>query len=249
MKLRAVLTVGWNDDPNHPCSALRLHQEASTAKLEYETALGKALDAHSAAELYGLGRLFRRRAKGFQKLKQFVGALVALPSRNQDGLQCHIDVFAYAFLKSAKNFDLLIPEATRADSSFRRAYPSWRKIITALEEFERMGEPLPQGMGIRKEDYLRIRRVITRKTARDERRALTTLLVSGPSTREELSADMGLNYPLAQRVLGAFVTTGVVELSDGNTYTIVETALPLVVFCLRETIGIDLLSSVQTEED
>ncbi len=247
MKLTAVLTVGWNDDPQHAQTALRLHQAAQNSK-DYNAALGKALPT-GQQQITGLERLFRRRTGGFSDIKQFVSVLLSLPPKNDKALQCEIDVFAYAFLRGAKNFDLLMPVSNSADGSFQRVYPQWQKVIHALEDFERLGEPLPQGIDINKDNYLKLRQVVTRKSARDERRTLTTLLVSGLSTLEELSADMGLNYPLAQRTLGVFVNIGVVEQLDGGIYKIVESALPLVVFCLRETMGLDLLSCFEQKEN
>lgn len=248
MHLEAVLTIGWPEANNSSFSARKVHQaaqEAEEAQEAYPQALSRWLDSGPARPtLLALERLFRRRPGGFHALKTLIGALSGLPDREVP-LPCHIDCFAYAFLKGAKNFDFLLPEASSEESPFRTRLSEWNEAINALEELERVGQPLPAHLEFTQEDYLHLRHILARKSARDERRTLATLLVNGPSMPAELKTDLGLNETLAQRILGLLVNSGVVETRSGEQYVIREQALPLVVFGLRETLGLDLLSSLQ----
>jgi len=244
MKLNAILTFGWQDDPTQPAAARTLHEAAKKASGDYDQALIEAVKKlGSTPVIGGLERLFRKRANGFGDIKDFVGTLSLTPLADV-AVQCHIDVFAYAFLKGAKNFDLLLPENPAKTGPFRDVQPYWDKIIAALEELERRGQPLPPDLAVSKGHYLALREVLARPSTRDEKRALATLLYSGPSTLAEIAADLGMNYSLSQRTIGVFTANGTVEERARGVYAIVETALPLVVFCLRETMGLEPLSQV-----
>ncbi|ADE15639.1 hypothetical protein Nhal_2560 [Nitrosococcus halophilus Nc 4] len=249
MHLEAVLTVGWPETSNSSFSARKVHQAAQEAEEAYPHALARWLDSGPARPtLLALERLFRRRPGGFHDLKTLIGTIGGLPEREAP-LPCHIDCFAYAFLKGAKNFDFLLPEASAEESPFRSRLPEWNEAINALEELERVGQPLPAHLEFTQEDYLHLRHILARKSARDERRTLATLLVNGPSTPMELTTDLGLNKTLAQRILGLLANNDVVAARSGAQYVIREQALPLVVFGLRETLGLDLLSSLQPVEE
>ena len=252
MQLAARLTTGWKDDPQAPFSAMQLHETTSQAAGDYESGLAEALKSSpSNIEILGLDRLFRRRIRGFDPINQFVGALASLPSSPAfpQPLVCHIDAFAYAFLKGAENFDLLLPLDDTANVDFRNTRASWIKTIKALENFERLGKALPAEASVTAEAYLAIRNIFARPSARDERRALATLLLSGPSTLEEITLDLGLNYTLGQRTLAGFESIAVVEKRSNSVFSIAESALPRVVFCLRETMGVDPLSALPNEEN
>jgi hypothetical protein len=246
MSLRAVLTVGWKDDPRDEFSAVRLNNRARESEKGYQETLTEILkNARQPITIYGLEQLFRRRAEGFTEIKEFVGALTTIAT-SEEGIgtvRCHIDAFAYAFLKGAKNFDFLLPEEKDKSGPFRLILPKWEEKITALEEFERTGESPPPEIELFKEQYLDLRKIITRKSARDERRSLATLLVSGPSTLKEIKDDLGLNYSLSQRTIGTFTEIGVViQRQDDERYVISQEPLLIVVFCLREVMGLDYLS-------
>jgi hypothetical protein len=245
MKLEAFLTVGWEDDPQANFSAFKLHEAADPSSPQYSAALTAELGrAQPETVLLGLENLFRRRPGDFGPLKQFVGALASMrsPGKLSEPLVCRIDVFAYFFLKSAKNLDFVLPRRGGGNDEFDNLRETWAEKIRALERFERTGEALPAGT-VEASRYLGIREIISRPSARDELRALTVLLTSGPSTLAEISDDLGLNYPLGQRALAAYEheAVGVVERRRGEIFTIVKDYLPLVVFCLREKMGIDLL--------
>ncbi len=251
MKLQAFLTVGWEDDPQADFAALKLHEAAAQHGEAYSRALAAELaTAPQGTEITGLDRLFRRRPGEFGPLKKLVGGLALLPAPTKltGPLVCRIDAFAYAFLKSAKNLDFVLPRRTGGDDDFKRIRTSWDATIDALERFERRGETLPDDT-VEPARYLGIREIVTRPSARDELRALTVLLTSGPSTLEEISSDLGLNHTLGQRTLAAYeqAPVAVIERRPGETFSIVADALPLVVFCLRETMGIDLLPAIPEE--
>jgi hypothetical protein len=251
MQLQALLTVGWQTEPQTPSSAAQLHNLASHAGGDYSKALSAALKSLSNDfQILGLEQLFRKRTAGFNPIKQFIGALSSMPTYNghPNPLICQIDAFAYAFLKGAKNFDFLLPLGDELSTDFRNTHMGWLRTITSLEAFERFGEPLPKDSGVTAEQYLSLRKVIVRPSARDERCVLATLLVSGPSTLPEISTDLGLNYTLGQRTLAAFEKMSVIERRAAEVLGIAETALPLVVFCLREAMGLDLLSILTSED-
>lgn len=254
MRLAAALTSGWQDDPDAEFAATRLHARANAAGDDYAAVLQKALNTAPAdTHILGLDRLFRRHTDGFQPIKTFVGALAALPGdENRKSLICQIDVFAYGFLKGAKNLDLLLPLDERANIAFRETLAKWSNTLAALEQFERLGKPLPANGGVSAEQYLALREIVSRRSASDERRVLATLLVSGPSTTDQIKTDLGLNYSLGQRTLAVLEDIEVIERRAGDSpagsvFAITESALPLTVFGLRETLGLDLLSALPTE--
>ena len=59
-----------------------------------------------------------------------------------------------------------------------------------------------------------------------------------------ISSDLGLNYSLSQRTISVFEPASIVEHRGDGVYAIAALALPLVIFGLREVLGIDLLSSL-----
>jgi hypothetical protein len=193
--------------------------------------------------------LFRRRPNGFQPLKRFLGALVSMPApgKRAEPLVCRMDVFAYAFLKSGKNLDFILPRRKGGNDDFGNVSKAWIETIGALERFERTGEPLPSGHAVTGESYLAVREIISRPSARDELRTLAVLLTSGPSALAEIGEDLGLNYSLGQRTVAAYEGVGILERRAGEVFSIHKDALPLVVFCLREKMGIDLLPTLPGE--
>lgn len=244
MRLSAKLTSGWLDDPDAPLAAARLHREVSLGPGDYAERLAAVLQgAGPGTDILGLDRLFRRRAGGFLPIRQFVGALASLPEPDSGGeaLVCQIDAFAYGFLKGAKNLDLMLPCSAERNVEFQATRRGWARTRAALTEFERVGEPLPADIGVTPERYLALREILVRPSARDERRSLITLLVGGPSTRVEISEDLGLNHTLGERVLAPFVAIDVIERRTGHRYCIEPRSLALVAFALRETTGLDLI--------
>lgn len=193
-----------------------------------------------AVTIRGLVRLFRRRAGYFNDVQQLVGKLneVLMTETKPLKVQCEIDVFAYAFLKSAKNFDLFLPEIASKTGPYRLVETPWANQIKALEDLEREGI---QSSEVDKVSYLALRRILARATARDERRSLATLLVNGPSTREDITADLDLPFSLGERILPTFESIGTLERREGDRYALQLSALPYAVFCLREVAGFDLL--------
>jgi len=247
MRLSATLTTGWPDDPAAPLAAPVLDARAS-ASGDYARSIAEQLAAGKAREILALDTTFRRRPGGARPLSRLVGALAGLPeSEGVTGpLVCRVDAFTYGFLKSAKNLDLVLPVGKGGLDGFQRTRSQWARAIAALEAFERSGTALAGSEPISRERYLATRAIITRPTARDEQRALATLLLSGPSTLEELSTDLGLKYTLGSRTLAVFESepVGVVERREGAIFALRESTLPLVLFCLRETMGLDVLAAL-----
>jgi len=250
MLLQAQLTIGWHDGPEKDFAATRLHETALKAGKGYSDTLATTLKAVGKAPISGLESLFRRRTRGFETLKKFVAALVSLPhpAATADPLICRIDAFAYAFLRGAKNLDFQLPLDDKLNAEFRKTHAAWSHTIMALEDFERLGRPLVKDANISTDHYLALRHIISRPSARDERRTLATLMVSGPSSMKEISEDLGLNYSLGQRTVATFLEKDLVERRSGEIFAIAEPALPLAVFGLRESMGLDLLTVLQKED-
>ena len=256
MLLNAVLNVGWKDNSGYEFSAKKLHNKAKGGE-DYESTLLQQLRTSSKSIIiHSTEQLFRRNVNGFADIKQFVASLISIVTKEEGigDVYCLMDVFSYAFLKGAKNFDYQLPEIknnfhkdiVRSDL-YRECEGKWSKeILPALEDFERIGKPFPEGFSVEKEKYLRLRDILSRGSARDERRSLATLLVSGPSTMKEISEDLGLNYTLGNRILGIFADKDikVVDIQNNGKYVIYQDKLPLVVFFLREIMGLDFLRSL-----
>ncbi|NEP15998.1 MAG: hypothetical protein F6J97_03735 [Leptolyngbya sp. SIO4C1] len=231
-------------------SALHLHQTA-LEQADYAEALVKQLK-RTQADTYisALDCLFRKSPAGFKPIRRFVSALVNLPAPPgcPQPLICEIDVFVYLFLAGAKNFDLLLPLETSRVPAFKLLLADYNKAIQALENFERLGQrPIKPVKYFSPRQYLAMRQIIARASVRDELRALAVLLVSGPSTLTDISTELGLNYTLGQRTLAVFEAIGVVtrfERSRQTVFAIAKPAIPLVIFALRETTGLDLLSNL-----
>jgi hypothetical protein len=240
--MQAILTTVWGESVDNAESADSLYNSAMSEDGVDVDKLETALRAAQQPIIVsGLDALFRRNTSGFNPIKRFVGALTQVEERGVGPVTCRINAIAYALLKGAKNFDLLLPEDRDTNGPFREVLPSWKHQIAALERFERDGDDrLDPWL---RERYLESRPVMARASARDEQRSLAALLLSGPSTREEITQDLGLSYDLSQRVMAPFVSSGIVEASkQEGCYTIAHRALPLVLFLLRETIGIDPLT-------
>ncbi len=251
MGLCAILTVGWPEDRGTPtlsAAALMDRREVDGQSFRDQLLAGlvEAQPSHAGEiNLTACDRLFRRRIRGFQRIQAFLAALNELAQQQPDlpSIQCEIDAFAYAFLKGAKNIDFFLPEQRdidRSDADLYRNRIAWYRHQTGLlERLERRGA---RG-GLADSDslaYCALRRILTRASARDERRALAALLVSGPSTIEQISEDLGLSYTLGPRILPTLESIGVLQ-RRGEQYLIRTDALPRTVFLLRETLGIDLL--------
>ena len=174
----------------------------------------------------------RRRIDGFEDIKKRIAG-----GREE---VLHLHAFTYAFLRKAKNVDLYV----EADD---RKIETWltdlRKSLVALEAFEREGSELPESHTSLKPIYLALRRVFARPGARDERRAMVHLLMNGPCTDAGLAEGLGLSVNLAVRVRKA-LQPALKPKEGSDAYWISKTALPVVVFLVRETTGIDPLSAL-----
>ena len=244
MTLIAKLTTGWDDPPPLGVTAFDLNEQAANSE-NYINSISEQLAKEHTKQIYCLDQLLRKSTKGFKPIKQFVGVLTTLTNNKE--FICYIDVFAYSFLKGAKNFDLLLLFEKKHNQEFIHTYNHWSEIFGNLEKFERFGQKNISDE--QKKQYLALREIVSRPSVRDEIRTLATLLISGPSTLEQVTEDLGLNYTLGQRTVGVFENIGVVKQRRKRIYAIEKEALPVVIFCLRETIGLDLLNNLDIRED
>lgn len=213
----------------------------------YREELLRQLHAQNeVSAIIGLEQLFRRTTNGFNTIKQFVRELVSIQSSrlSSSPLLCRMDVFAYSFLKGAKNFDLLLPFDRKNNSAFLAQHKKWALQIEQLEKFERSGIKIDNDLS---STYLQLRQVVSRPSARDELRTLVTLLISGPSSVDEICQQLGLNSVLVGRMIAVFDQIQVIEPRGDETYALVEQTLSIVLFCLREVMGIELLGTLLEE--
>lgn len=244
MKLKAHLTVGW--ELLHIPRAYTLYHNALEKVDDSKEEINRAKfeeSVNNIKNIYGLDELFHRRVDGgFKPVKEFIASLSEINS--DDEITFHIDVFAYAFLKNAKNFDLLIPESIELDDGFRKKYEiEWIRKIKQYEDFERFGKKISDEDKI---FYLSLRKIALRKSARDEWRAMGSLLWSGPASTETISSELGLSYDLGVRVIKPFIDAGVVTFYDNKQtkYKIETKCLPVILFFLRELLGINPLEAL-----
>lgn len=251
--MQAVLTESWNEPIAGAQSAASLcgqlqHNQSETI----DTLIADSIDGQQTLSVMGLDDVFRRRQSGFSAIKKLVTTLILCENELQQhniSMRCGCNALVYAFLTGAKNFDFIIPESDdRTASTFRKILPVWKSTIQQLESFEREGKSLSDAE--LKETYLQIRPIMIRSSARDEHRVLTTLLMSGPSTLEDISRDLRLPYTLSERVAAPFISAGIVDKSTATDctsirYGITRQFIPLVLFLARETLGVDPLSVLE----
>jgi hypothetical protein len=149
MPLEAFLTMGWPELPtSDPSAASAIYkvfcESANSQKDAYSESFHDILSGLRASVtneepvyIKSTDALFRRRAGGFSDIKNFIGKLseIVATSSNIGRVNCEIDVFAYAFLKGAKNFDFFLPESKNDIGPFRKIHPQWQKELTALETY------------------------------------------------------------------------------------------------------------------
>lgn len=246
--MQAILTKTWNEALDGALDATELFKKNHVREV-FDDWLASAMPESGGGTLTirGLDALFRRRLNGFNSIKALVGAIATYESetrqRNVEVI-CGCNALVYGFLVGAKNFDFILPEVNdKSVSSFRQVLPFWKSTISQLEAFERDGDALSD-TDLRTA-YLKLRPIMTRPAARDEHRSLCALLMSGPSTLEEITKDFGLPYNLSKRVIAPFVSAGIVEkIENTERYVITETAMPLSLFLVRESLGVDPLTTL-----
>jgi hypothetical protein len=168
---------------------------------------------------------------GFQIIREGVAA-------GRDG-DMALHAFIYAFLRRAKNIDLYVD--TAYEPGVRDKLAGIRATMAALGAFERHGHPLPGRHAAAKAPYLALRRTFAQPGASDERRAAIHYLMNGPSSDRELAEDLVLPEGFAARARRALA--GVIAGPDGeHRFGIADSALPIVLFLVRETAGINPLA-------
>ena len=256
MQLAARLTAGWADLPRSPFSAKALHNKAVVSG-HYEKSLFHQLQTIPPdTNILGLDALFRQTCGGFEPIAQFVRALAMQPvvRGNPTLLLCEIDLFAYTFLSGLNNFDLLLPLSQHTNVELAQVKSGCEEALSTLENFERSGT-LPKRMSeLDAQQYLAVRRIIVRPTAHTERKALATLLISGPSTASNLERELNIPNHAAQQTLFLFESIGLLTrwgeepgyVGNEPVFVIDKVAIPLVLFCLKETLGLDLLGNLSS---
>jgi len=185
----------------------------------------------------GLGEAadLRRNTTGFAKIK-------ALVEQTAGGSPLKLNAFLYAFLCSAKNIDLFLRENTGEIAGDVQRIAA---DMTALEDLER-DAITPDDPSLH-EKYLKVRQVAARANARDEQRALATLLFSGPSTGAQIADDLAIGENLAIRVLRALAP--IVAQPEQDTAPFVlrsdPSSLAITLHLLRYTLGIDPIRVLQ----
>lgn len=173
-----------------------------------------------------------RRIAGFDAIKRQIA------EERDDAL--HLHAFTYAFLRRAKNVDLYVEADDREIQDRLRAL---RSAMAALETFERDGTDLRGDYAPLKPLYLALRRVVARPSARDERRVLVHLVMNGPCSDADFAKDLGISENLAVRVRKALQPALTSE-GDSNLHRISDEAMPVVLFVVRETTGVDPLAAL-----
>ncbi len=247
LKIQLHLTIGWPKiiDDTWIKKLLDLENQSDIDKNQAcQKLLRKLLNKQNQSfEFHGIDHLFRRNTKGFQPIKRFFSNLITLENTSATEVHCYIDAFTFAFLKGAKNFDLFLNYNPKNNVQFTQTYQNWLKAIEAYEKLERSGIPLTDSQT--QDHYLKFRKILLRPSARDELRALACLLLNGPSTMQQVSNDLGLNYSLSQRTVSIFEPCNIVENRGNDEYAIVPDSLPMAIFGLREVLGINYLELLE----
>ncbi len=219
IQLVTHLTSGWPTipKPHWLLTLLRIESEIDRSDVKnkndaknraFKDQLQKLLTQQTSFP--GVDALFRKNTNGFQPIKRFFATLKSLDTNNTNHqpIHLHIDAFTYSFLQNTKNFDLLIPLKQKHNQAFLEHKQQWSQTINQLKRFERNGHPINPQL---QDQYLKFRKILARRSARDELRALGILLINGPSTLEQISQDLGLSYTLSQRVAPVFEPAAIVE--------------------------------------
>jgi len=171
---------------------------------------------------------------GLRRNEAGFGSIKTLAEKASSDQPLVINAFLYAFLCPAKNFDLFLNEDL--DTVADDVGSIWTKL-NLLEDFERDGNAISDPDLQRL--YVAARNKLARKNARDEQRTLATLLFSGPSSTDQVAADLGISENLASRMFR--VLGPVVEQTEQGRYALrTDTdTLAVVLHLLRSTIGLD----------
>ncbi|NQY37257.1 MAG: hypothetical protein HRT37_20305 [Alteromonadaceae bacterium] len=251
-KIQIILTTNWPVASEEELVAKNLHSIAVTGEKNKETtyqlSIEKQLQERDSNTIYQLDELLRKRIDGFDDIQKLTGAM--LGAAKPINVIFEINIFAYAYLKYVKNYDIFMSPTQNCLVDIEPEIKKWKSIVKALEDFERLGQDLSQELAYLKVPYLKLRAIVARSTARDEQRALAVLFISGPSNSKDIGLDLGLNYSLNKRIMTAMVTTGTISDNRINSqgeivYALKDETIPIVMFLVREIIGLDLISMIE----
>lgn len=254
MKLAANLTIGWANIPASPFCAWKMHRQAVAAP-DYERSLFHQLQlAKADTHIFGLDSLFRRTQGGFDSVIRFVEALADMPEIPYASvpLLCDVDLFAYTFLAETRHFERLLPLMQHSGTPLVQTLNDCQLAMQSLETFERTGT-LPARMDeLDAQRYLALRRAVMQPVAHDELKVLSALAISGPSKTDNLARELMLDKKKTYQILEQFKSIGIVSSRQGRpgqhaaetTFSISKVSIPLVMFVLKETLGLDLMSDL-----
>ena len=244
MSITAVLTTGWPESSATPMSALHLHEEAEGSDKEYPEALSRLFSPSTLLpEILCLEGIFRRRVSGFGPIQKLVSTLVNFDMDTR----CHIDAFAFAFLSGAKNYDTLMKVEHSSYQVLQEQHSRWCNAVAALTKFERLGMEMPSQWSHLQATYLALRSIVGRDSARDEQRILVVLLNTGPATSDQIREDLRLNHALSRRIMCALVETGALSYrKETSQYLLELKTIPVVLFLVRELMGLDMLGMLDS---
>ena len=184
--------------------------------------------------------LFRRKPSGFTPIKKLLATIRELKqARPETNVICSFNVFSYSFLVGAKNYDLILPEDP--NNLYRSQEKAFSEALSQINQFEQSAKPLPRQLNT--EHYLTARKLLTRPSAREERRILCELLISGRSTAAELAEELSIWPDLIERTLPFLQQMKLIENEDDN-YLINSENLAFIYFLLRATMGLCALETL-----
>lgn len=246
MLSQTVLTFGWPRAQPSQISAHRFLDVLKDGNIKTLVSwIETVIPNDGVLRICELDGLFRRGPRGMQAMRDLIGLVGENYQAWSDvsALQFECDAFAYAFLKQAHNYDVILPVVEHPVGPFRRELTRLKATLNALADFERSGIELPPGVNETEEEYLRVRAALSRPSARLERVILATLLINGPSTLPELSAETGTDAPTLMRILLSFSDPEYIAYEpDTERFRLAMKHLPSILFCLREKMGFDYLS-------
>ena len=183
------------------------------------------------------GESLRRNTTGFGTIKNLIAA-----SRDNEPLE--INAFLYAFLVSAKNINLFLKAN---DERTKAPIQTICDKMNAIARLEREGTKPEDDSLLR--IYKRTRLIAARPNTRDEQRTLATLLFSGPSTPEQIEADLGIDKNLVARIFRALSPLIEQTEADSNRFVLRSdhNSLAVTLYLLQYTLGLEPVRVLQSQ--
>lgn len=202
----------------------------------------RRLNVHNCEEL------FRRRTGGYKNWNAFLNWAARTDHPKNFEVECQFDAFAYSFLSIAKNADFQIPvhaDDPIASPSFEEDFEKFFDDVDDLTQLEGLGIPPRNNELLQR--YILAREPLSRPSARDERRIVVALFVSGSSTGKELESELGIYEGLPDRILLSLEKSGCVCKDENRLghFKIDPFALGICYFLVRETLGFSMKKVIE----